>query len=85
MNIQTVFRAGNSNVVAIPKNLMDELDLKSGQKVILEKDPSNEALIIRKATKATKKTKGSVSQEFKKWLKEVMIEDAEILDELATR
>ena len=86
MNIQTVFRAGNSNVVAIPKNLTDELNIKSGQKVIVEKDSSKEAIIIRKHSKTTRKSaKSAVNAEFKKWLNEVLDEDAEILDELATR
>jgi len=84
MQIQTVFRAGNSNVVAIPKQLSKELGLKPGQKVFVEKDQASEAIVISKASKLKAK-KSATSKEFKKWLKEALKEDAEILDELALR
>ena len=44
MQIQTVFKAGNSNVVAIPKDLSKELGFKSGQKVVVEKTDSEDLL-----------------------------------------
>lgn len=84
MRLQTVFRAGNSNVVAIPKELAEELGIKLGQKVFIDKTPDNEGVLI----KTTKKVKGKKSRsqaEFKKWLKDVLQEDAKILDELALR
>ncbi len=84
MQIQTVFKAGNSNVVAIPKDLSRELGIKPGQEVVVVKDQNNEAIIIKKLEK-TKIKKSATSKEFKKWLKEVLREDAEILDELAVR
>jgi len=49
MQIQTVFRAGNSNVVAIPKDLSKETGIKAGQKVIVGKSSEDE-LVIRKFT-----------------------------------
>jgi AbrB family looped-hinge helix DNA binding protein len=86
MQIQTVFKAGNSNVVAIPKDIADELGMKAGQKVLVEKDEAGEALVIKKATKVnTKAKKSGVSADFKKWLSDVLVEDAGILDELAKR
>ena len=82
MNIQTIFKAGNSDVVAIPKQLLEELELKTGQRVVLEKLP-NEGIIIRKHSPNKKASKSKT--EFKKWLEEVLKEDAEILEELALR
>ena len=83
VQIQTVFKAGNSNVVAIPKDLSKELGFKSGQKVVVEKTDS-EDLLVRKVSK-TKSVKLSPDLEFKRWWKEFLKENAEILDELAIR
>ncbi len=81
MQLQTIFQAGNSDVVALPR----ELGFKKGDKVILEKVSDNENLVTIKKVSA-KKTKNSTSDvEFKKWLDNVLVEDAEILDELANR
>ena len=83
MHIQTVFRAGNSDVVAIPKDLSKELGIKAGQKVVVDKIPGDRGLIITKPRKIEKHT--GVTAEFKKWLEKVLEEDKEILDELALR
>lgn len=81
MQLQTIFQAGNSDVVALPR----ELGFKRGDKVILEKVSDNENLVTIKKVSA-KKTKNPTSDvEFKKWLNTVLVEDAEILDELANR
>lgn len=78
--IQTIFQAGNSDVVALPK----ELGFKRGEKVVVEKGSDNGVVTIKKVS--LKKSKGTVSDvEFKKWLADVLEEDAEILDELANR
>lgn len=81
MQLQTIFQAGNSDVVALPR----ELGFKRGDKVIVEKVSDDENLITIKKVSA-KKTKNSASgAEFKRWLDNVLVEDAEILDELANR
>ncbi len=87
MQTQTIFQAGNSEVVAIPKHLLEELKLKKGQKVTVEKAPDGETIVIKKVNKNSTitKTKVSSNTEFKKWLSNVIKEDAEILDELAVR
>lgn len=86
MQTQTIFQAGNSSVVALPKDLMKELGFKKGQKVLLNKSSDGESIIISKAVKAIGKPKRSaVSEEFNKWLNRTLKEDAEILDELALR
>ena len=84
MQVQKVFRAGNSNVIAIPKDLSEELGIKPGQKVVVEKDPNGEGVIMRKAGKV-KVHKLAVDKEFKKWWDIFIEENAEILDELAVR
>ena len=68
MQVQTVFKAGNSNVVAIPKHLAREINLKPGQKVIVEKVQNEEGLVIKKLKKSEVK-KPNVDEEFKKWWK----------------
>ena len=86
MQTQNVFKAGNSNVVAIPKHLAEELGIKPGQKVYVDKTPDGEAIIVRKVSKnkSARKLK-NVSSDFKKWWEIFIKENAEILDELAVR
>lgn len=86
MQTQNVFKAGNSNVVAIPKHLAKELGIKPGQKVFVDKTPDGEAIIVRKVskTKPARELK-IVSSEFKKWWDIFLKENAKILDELALR
>lgn len=84
MDTQKVFRAGNSNVVAIPNHILQEVGFKRGQEVILA--PREDGILIQKITRNRKSKKTSpVSTEFKKWLKKALEEDGEILDELALR
>lgn len=82
MQIQTVFRAGNSEVVSIPKSVRKELGIKKGQKVIV--DIEGDKITIQKFSK-----KGSEAtthdKNFKRWWKEFLKENAEILDKLAVR
>lgn len=52
MQIQTVFKVGNSTVVAIPKALSRELNIQIGQKVLVDKTSGSEAITIKKLEKA---------------------------------
>lgn len=84
MDTQTIFQAGNSLVVSIPKSLINELGIKSGQKVEVGRIPeTDEIVIMTKPTK--KKSTRAVQVEFKKWLDSFLNEDGQLLDELATR
>lgn len=83
MDTQTVFQAGNSYVVSIPKHLVKEMGIKTGQKVIVEKVPDMDAFLV--TTKSVKHAPKSVQTEFKRWLATFLKEDAELLDELAAR
>ncbi|MEK7112847.1 MAG: AbrB/MazE/SpoVT family DNA-binding domain-containing protein [Patescibacteria group bacterium] len=82
MQIQTVFRAGNSDVVAVPKSLGKELGIKTGQKVIIDKE--GDKVTIQKLS-SRKPEQASGDREFKRWWKEFLKENAGILDELAVR
>lgn len=48
MQIQTVFKAGNSNVVTIPKSLSRQLGLKKGSRVVVELGADRKTLVITK-------------------------------------
>lgn len=79
--ILTVFRAGNSDVVALNQAFKDKYGFKTGAKVQLE--DTGEGILIRPVRFTAKIRKNPVDGEFKKWLKEAMKEDAGILDDLA--
>lgn len=83
MDVQTIFQAGNSNVVAIPKNILSNMQLKTGDQVIVEK-VDEDTIVVKKST-STKSKKSASKAEFQKWLKVFMDENGEILDELAQR
>ena len=83
MQTQTVFKAGNSNVVSIPKPLLKETGIKVGDKVILERVGSG--FVVKKADIEKDKGEKKAKKEFKKWLDTFMDENGEILDELAVR
>ena len=83
MQIQTVFKAGNSDVVAIPKYISSELGIKTGNKVLVK--VIEDGVLIQKVSKKKIKETAATTREFKKWLEGALKEDAEILDELANR
>lgn len=88
MQTQTVFQAGNSSVVAIPKHLMKDLKIKPGQKVFVEKSSDGETIMIKKAVGKKIQAEGAVGKttltpEFKEWLDNFMIEYKPILKKLA--
>lgn len=83
MYTQKIFRAGNSSVVAIPKELLRKLDLKSGQSVVIKADPDAARLIIETSVPIQTAKKSVAENEFKNWLAQTLDEDSEILDELA--
>jgi len=80
MPLQTIFKAGNSHVVTIPTELMQQLDLRAGEKVSVEKAPLGNAMVIKKST-----NKIMFTDELNAWFKVFIKENGEILDELAVR
>lgn len=84
MQIQTVFKAGNSNVVAIPSEFVNNYGYNTGLQVMLNTYDQGETLVIKKVSMSKpKKTASKASQEFEKWLENTLEEDAKILDGLA--
>lgn len=84
MNLQPVVQIGNSDGVTIPAHLMTELRIKRGQKVVVDRIPDTENLVI--ITKPLIKTdKTELTREFQTWLASFLKEDKEVLEELAGR
>jgi len=82
--IQTIFQVGNSSVVSIPSRLLQEIGLKKGQQVVVDRVTDTNAIIVRPVEKTSTKTT-SMSKEFKQWVNSFLKEDAELLDELSHR
>ncbi len=85
MQTQTLFQAGNSTVVAIPKHLLKEFNLRAGNKVIVDKSTQNASIVVKAASQPVVKPQKTADKEFKKWLDVFEAENGEILDELALR
>ena len=79
---QTVFEAGNSLVVTVPKEIVRKLNLKPGNRVVVGPLEGNRFHIEKPAAiKPARKT--ASEKEFINWLDQTLKEDSEILDELA--
>lgn len=81
MQIQTVFKAGNSSVVAIPKNIARELGIKPGKKVAITYSADS----VTFSTKIPKTTKYEAvsDKEFLSLIKEIESRYGSALKELA--
>lgn len=70
MDTQTIFRAGNSNVVAIPKHILREVGFKTGQKVVVQ--PTDDGVVIKKAKinnkSMVKSYSSKITPEFQAWM-----------------
>ena len=82
--IQSIFQVGNSNVVSIPSRLLQEIGMKRGQKVTVDRVPDTDAIIVRPVAKK-QSIASSETKEFQQWLNSFLKEDAQLLDELAHR
>ena len=83
MYTQKIFQAGNSAVVAIPKDLLRKLNLKPGNLVTIKASPDDSQIVVEKPTAIKPPQKSASEKEFKNWLAQTLEEDSEILDELA--
>jgi antitoxin component of MazEF toxin-antitoxin module len=84
MRIQTIFRAGNSDVVALPQAYAKRAGFSVGQKVSVEQT-ENGAIIIRSYKEAPKAKATTMQKEFDSWMEQFIDENGGILDELAVR
>lgn len=83
MFTQKLFKTGNSVVVTIPKQLLDDLKLKDGQEVTLAGDNLDQTIIISGKTK--KKVPLGITPEFLKWLDSFNSKYGPALKELARK
>lgn len=86
MFTQKLYRTGNSVAVTIPKQLLEQLNLKEGSEVWLEKVTDSNALVISDKKKIKEaKAKTSITPEFMKWLEGFNKQYGIALKELAKR
>lgn len=83
MQTQTIFQAGNSEVIAVPKEIRKRMGLKKGSKVVLELGTDGKTLMISKAGVGSKVS--SITPEFLDWLKSFNKKYGPALRELADR
>ena len=50
--LRKIFRAGNSMVVSIPKDILDQLHISEGEDVSVEPDPQGRQIVISLVEKA---------------------------------
>ena len=79
MQSQTVFKAGNSNVVALPK----DLGFKAGDKIIIDRGLSAGTAFISKAE--GKRVSSSITPEFMEILEGINKRYGKALAELANK
>ena len=82
MQLQTIFKAGNSRVVAIPSNLGDDLGFLVGKKVNVTKSPDKK-IIISLAGENTKTS--SLTPEFLEWMDDFNKQYGPALKKLANK
>lgn len=80
MFTQKLYKTGNSVAVTIPKQLLEELNLKEGSEVMIEKEGENIALISKNSKLAS-----DVTPEFMKMVDEFIDKNEDVLKELANR
>ena len=80
MFTQKLYKTGNSVAITIPKQLLEELNLKEGSEVVLEKKGDNIAFISRNAKLAS-----DVTPEFMKMVNDFIDRNEDMLKELSKR
>ena len=83
MQIQTVFKAGNSDVVAIPSEVKKKAGIKTGSDVIVDVASDGRTILISKV--GNKKKVSSITPEFLEWLEAFNKEYGPALQELAKK
>jgi SpoVT / AbrB like domain. len=83
MQIQTVFKAGNSDVVAIPPELKKKTGIKTGSNIIVDLASDGQTIVINKVE--NKKHSTSITPKFMEWLEKFNKEYGPALRELAKR
>jgi antitoxin MazE len=79
--IRRLFKTGNSIVLSLPKEVLDELGIKDGENVNLELDREQRRVVITPVDK--KRAIPGVNEEFARQVDEFIQQYRPALDELA--
>ena len=82
---QKIRPIGNSAAVILPKPLLEEGDVRIGTSVNITYKADMGGYFIEIPKKKTKQPSDKLSLEFQGWLNTFLKEDANLLDELASR
>lgn len=77
--IKSILKVGNSLGVLLPKEFVKEHGLEAGDKIAITQQNG----VITYSPNIQTKPQNKITAEFNKWLESAMVEDKEILDELA--
>ena len=83
MQVQTVFKAGNSDVVAIPQEIKRRTGVKTGTNIIVDVTSDGKTIVINKVENAGKKT--FLSLDFFSWIEKFNKEYGSALKKLAEK
>ena len=79
--IQKVIKVGNSAAVTLPKKVMEDADIKAGDKVNVELNEATDAIVISAASKPMTNLSPDIAQ----WTKKFIDKNREALEKLANR
>jgi putative addiction module antidote len=79
--IRRLFKTGNSIVISLPREVLDELKLIDGDDVMLRLDSVEHCIVIKKVEKPQSST--GVDEEFARQVAEFIQEYRPALDELS--
>lgn len=83
--LQKIIKVGNSAAITIPKRYLESIGVRVGSPIIVSLDPNIKQLIVDVPEKKIKTKHAKLSHEFQGWLNAFLKEDANLLDELASR
>lgn len=82
MYTQKFLKVGNSKAVVIPKDILKDLSWASDAKININR-VNDQVILSANDSPITQTPSKTNNQEFKTWLDTFMVENGEILDELA--
>lgn len=83
MQAQTVFKAGNSDVIAIPPEVKRKTGIRTGSSIMVDVASDGRTIVINEV--ANKKRKSFLTSDFFSWLDEFNKEYGSALEELANK
>ena len=83
MQLQTVFKAGNSDVVAIPPEVKKRTGLKTGSNIVVDVASDGKTVVISEV--GSKGNKSFITPNFLNWLDNFNKEYGSALQELASK